>query len=173
MDKQTAAKTQQLFSHHEEVVTQAYAAIRDLKILEPAIAARAMAERIIEEAEGEDWLARLQLELGIRFLETAVRNERARVAREAQARLPGFEDLPMRITTSNGQRPLLENAGLTDLRGYLKILNQRNRKRHLADPKIAKIKDLIQRLTDYRAGRSGAHRLARDVTVGELFRSIE
>jgi hypothetical protein len=118
----------------------------NLLILEPEIQKAVAAERIIREAEPE-FLSQLTQHLLSQFALTVVGAEKAKVAKAsqpAQLVLPGFERIPRKITIGDGQKIALSEAKQSDLRKYLKALNQKDRNRHTTNPKIAEVKALIE-----------------------------
>lgn len=84
-----------------------------------------------------------------------VRKKRLEIKRKArieeQYLLPGFEELPERITITNGQRRPLADATYHQLREYLAVLH----KRHRAARRVQQIKALMELVRKYQIDEPG------------------
>lgn len=144
----------------KEILARAIELVRNAIILAPDLPSHALAAQVIEEADHE-LLSPLGTGLVQTFFVRLIYQERARIARQAQLKLPGFEELPLRISTPEGGRPLLERSRITQVRGYLVVLKKRHHERLRNDPKIALVEALIKRMLKYTRKHPG-------ITVGEI-----
>jgi hypothetical protein len=121
-----------------------------------------VAEKALESAE-PDVVAQYGRVLLLGDLQRRIRAVRLKEARAArpQFSFPGLEKLPPRITVADGTRCKLQDARITQLRAYLKVLNRQHKDRRSADPRIVETKSLIKVVTRH-------SRKHRNITVGEV-----
>jgi hypothetical protein len=120
---------------------QPFELVQDAIVLRPEEPAASLALILWNEYHLED-LAR---DLAIRYLERAINSERrkARPRPEQTPLFPDIPDLPTRIITPEGKRPLLARSTATEIRTYVKSLNAKHRDR------IAGLQAVLEHMEKY------------------------
>ena len=114
-----------------ELEAQVLGLVQNAVILRPADSAEWIAGSIPSENQGEWCLGEFSARLLDRYLIRAVRAERRKL-RPKPTQIVLFRELanlPRRILTAEGKRPLLANATISQVRWYVKLLNQRHYER--------------------------------------------
>ncbi len=138
-------------------------AVANALILHPDMPAIHLAEVLMKDEEpevGEQLSEILKRDFYVRAV-LADRRARA-AANRAQAILPGFEHLPLRIRTPKGARVRLMDANYTAVKSYYWSLMASHTSRKRNDPKIKEAKKLLETMRK----RS---RTERGITVREVF----
>jgi hypothetical protein len=118
--------------------------VRNAIILHPDLPAIQLSENLVNGAE-KSFLAELNRALAIRHFAQMIQSER-RKTKEASAPQPslfGMDELPRRIITPEGKRPLLKAATTTQIRAYVKTLNAKHRER------IAQLQSVLKIMGKY------------------------
>jgi hypothetical protein len=100
-------------------------------ILHPNWPAAKIAEWVWENPPADDSLIPLAKTMLIRYLIAAAKSQRrkANPRPEQPPLFPGIDNLPRRIVTAEGKRPLLAKSTATQIREYVKSLNAKHRDR--------------------------------------------
>jgi hypothetical protein len=113
--------------------------VKNALILYPKLPAAQLADLVFQESVelGSVLLTRYL----VRLINAGRREARAKP--ETEPMFPGLEHLPQRIVTPEGKRPLLAKATATEIRTYVKSLNEKHRER------IAELQELLKIMGKY------------------------
>lgn len=128
----------------KQLESDALELVRNGIILHPEEPARTLAAQLYFR-DDTDTMNLIGQVLCLRYLTRAIKAERlkARPTAESLPLFPGLENLPRRIVTQDGKRPLLAQSTVTQIRWYVKGLHKRHRER------IADLKALLTRMSKY------------------------
>jgi hypothetical protein len=134
--------------HELEIVTETA-----LMLSEPDISIQKIAERIYDSEPA--LMEQIRRPLAIERLMWLMNRLRQHTPSQKQMVLPGFPNLPRRITLKNGKHPLLMASNMRKLQEYRDVLLKRGRAR------LTIIEKLIKFMAPYTAKDPG-------ITVGEV-----
>jgi hypothetical protein len=133
----------------KDLETERLEIVRNGLVLHPDLPAIQLSEILVNEAD-PGFLAEFGRSLCVQaFARTIVSERRNATAQEPRPSLFGFDDLPRRIITKDGKRPPFEDANATQLRAYLKTLNNKHRER------IAQVKEVLKIMGKYTRKKRG------------------
>jgi hypothetical protein len=143
-----------------ELTRTAAELVENAVILEPRMPIDLLAARILSEAD-ETFMTELGRFLAVPFFARLIRAERAKQSKSAQMRLPGFEQLPVRILGDRDRRVILREATYADVRRYYWSLGKRQSERRKTNPKMLQLKTLLDRMKEHAKTNRG-------ITVAEV-----
>jgi hypothetical protein len=137
----------------KDLESESREAVKRALILHPNLPAIHLSEIIVNEEIEPEFMSELGRVLIIRHFAKAIRSER-RAEKEKTAEpmpplFPGLDQLPQRISATDGTRPRLESATVSQLRAYIKMLNKKHWER------IAQLQSLIAIMEKYSGPRRG------------------
>jgi hypothetical protein len=135
--------------------------VQRLIILEPALPAELLAERIVTDEADSVFTSELSHSLLVGHFVRLIRSERRKKAPKRDAQFAMFEHLPVRITGERDHRVRLEYATYSDVRRYCKWLRKRYTDRKDSDVKLKEAQVLADRM-------KVANQRQRGITVGEM-----
>lgn len=145
-----------VFRGPKELEAEVLEQVQNGIILHPDETAVILADSILH-SQGTDCLKEFARTLLFGYLVRAIRAERrkARPKPETLPLFPGLRNLPRRIVTPEGKRPLLAKSTATEIRTYVKSLNAKHRER------IAELQAVLEIMGKYITHNRG-------ITVAEV-----
>lgn len=135
-------------SPKSDTLVQAYQQAADESTIHPEMSANDLADVLSQQSQ-----PKLAVILLRKFYATAIRAERRKqsAADRAQYLLPGFEHLPLKISTRDRKKLNLLDANYRRVRDYYWLLKRRQSDRNGNDRKIAEAKALMDLMQKHAA----------------------